>query len=348
LYSYINFSDIIRDAWAGYDPSRTVRSVVDISAMVSTNHVFRVKFEDGGFVIAKCSFFGKFEHFKEDHTIINILGNNLRPPFENFLAKSLMKGDEVYTFPYKQGIMDAWVVFYNPIRIDQRLPRKLEEYHIRKLGGELARFHLACKAINPLLPHYSKTLRIDLNHLLEIINTEEGQFEHRQHVDDIRRQCDIFFENCDKLGYSRFVKLPVFVDWNIGNFSVTKDIGFFSRWDYDWFRISSRMMDFYFFSRVCSTIGDRTLFSYLIDPLMEERFIWFLQEYHKVYPLTEPEIRFLKEAYRFFILNYVIKFGRYFFHQVYATRLQKEAYEAYFPSLDKHFDAEKILRALGL
>jgi hypothetical protein len=345
---YINFSDIIRDAWAGYDPSRKVRSVVDISAMVSTNHVFRVKFDDGGFVIAKCSFFGKFEHFKEDHTIIYILGNNLPPPFENFLAKPLVKGDEVYTFPYKQGIMDAWVVFYNPIRIDQRLPRQLEEHHIRKLGGELARFHLACKSVNPLLPHYSKTLRIDLNHLLEIIGTEEGQFEHRQHVDDIRRQCDIFFENCDRLGYSRFVKLPVFVDWNIGNFSVTADTGFFSRWDYDWFRISSRMMDFYFFSRVCSTVGDRTLFSYLIDPLMEPRFIWFLEEYHKVYPLTEREIRFLKEAYRFFILNYVIKFGRYFFHQVYATRLQKEAYEIYFPSLDKHFDAEKILRALGL
>lgn len=227
MYSYINFADIIRDAWAGYDPSRKVRSVVDISAMVSTNHVFRVKFNDGGFVIAKCSFFGKFDHFKEDHTIINILGNNLPPPFENFLARSLTKGDEVYTFPYKQGIMDAWVVFYNPIRIDKRLPRQLEEHHIRRLGGELARFHLACRSVNPMLPHYSKTLRIDLNHLLEIIVTDDGQFIHRQHIDDIRRQCDIFFENCDRLGYSRFAKLPVFVDWNIGNFSVTPDTGFF-------------------------------------------------------------------------------------------------------------------------
>ncbi|HEY4653004.1 MAG TPA: hypothetical protein VIH22_00750 [Cyclobacteriaceae bacterium] len=348
MYNYLNFSDIIRDAWAGYDPDRKVRSVVDISAMVSTNHVFRVRFQDGGFVVAKCSFFGKFEHFKEDHTIINILGNSLPHPFENFLAKSLMKEGEVYTYQYKQGIMDAWVVFYNRIQTDQRLPRLLEESHIRKLGGELARFHLACLAVNDKLPRFSKTLKIDIDSLLEFVGTEYGRFEHRQHIDDIRRQCDLFFENTARLGYSRFEKLPVFVDWNIGNFSVTEDIRFYSRWDYDWFRISSRVMDFYFFSRVASSVGDRTLFSYLVDPLMEDRFTWFLEEYHRVYPLTVPEIHFMKEAYRFFILNYVIKDGRYFFHQVYATRLQHEAYEIYFPSLDKHFDAEKIIRALEL
>lgn len=81
---------------------------------------------------------------------------------------------------------------------------------------------------------------------------------------------------------------------------------------------------------------------------MEERFLWFLEEYHKEYPLSENEVRFLKEAYRFFILNYVIKYGSYFFHQVYATRLQREAYEIYFPLLDKNFNAEKILRKLKL
>jgi hypothetical protein len=348
MYSYINFSDIIRDAWSQYDSSRSVRSVVDISAMVSTNHVFRVRFTDGSFVIAKCSFFGKFVHFKEDHTIINVLGTNLPRPFENFLAKSLMKGNEVYTYQYKQGVLDAWVVFYNPIQIDQRLPRRLEEFHIRKLGHELAKFHLACCSVKDRLPTFSKTLKIDIDHLLEIIETDYGRFEHRLHIGDIKKQCDLFFNNSEKLGYNNFDILPVFVDWNIGNFSVTKDVEFYSRWDYDWFRISSRIMDFYFFSRVSSSVGDRTIFSYQVDPLMEERFIWFLDEYHKIYPLTEPEIHFMKEAYRFFILNYVIKDGRYFFHQVYATRLQHEAYEIYFPLLDRKFNAERIIRALGL
>lgn len=73
----------------------------------------------------------------------------------------------------------------------------------------------------------------------------------------------------------------------------------------------------------------------------------FLQEYHKVYPLTENEIRFLPEAYRFFLLNYVIKYGRYFFHRTYAIKLQREAYELHFPSIDT-FDVDKLLRALNL
>jgi hypothetical protein len=106
-------------------------------------------------------------------------------------------------------------------------------------------------------------------------------------------------------------------------------------------------MDFYFFSRVCSDAGDRTVFSYYIGPMAEERFGWFLEEYHKIYPLTEREIRFLPEAYRFFILNYVIKYGRYFFHRTYATKLQREAYDIYFPSIDS-FDVTPILERLKL
>ena len=348
MFGPLDFSNIIKDAWHQFDPSRRVRYVIDISAMVSTNHVFRVKFEDGDFVIAKCSYFGKFEHFKEDHNIINVLGKSLQAPFQNFLAKSFTRNNEVYTYRYKQGELDAWVVFYNPIQIDQKLPRQLEEKHIRKLGNQLAIFHRACRIVGPHLPSSSKTLKIDIKHLLDILDTDQGKFEYRMHIDDVKRQCEIFLNNIDKLGYEKFSVIPVFIDWNIGNFSVTKDFAFFSRWDYDWFRMSSRMMDFYFFSRVSSSIGDRTVFSYLIDPLMEERFLWFLEEYHKEYPLSENEVRFLKEAYRFFILNYVIKYGSYFFHQVYATRLQREAYEIYFPLLDKNFNAEKILRKLKL
>ena len=82
--------------------------------------------------------------------------------------------------------------------------------------------------------------------------------------------------------------------------------------------------------------------------MMEERFILFLKEYHAIYPLSENEVRFMKEAYRFFILNYVIKDGRYFFHEIYASKLQKEAYESYFPRIDKDFDAEKLLKALDI
>jgi hypothetical protein len=112
--------------------------------------------------------------------------------------------------------------------------------------------------------------------------------------------------------------------------------------------MSYRVLDFYFFSRVVSDVGDRTVFSYGINTLMEDRFIIFLQEYHKVNPLTANEIRFLKEAYRFFILNYVIKDGKYFFNEQYARKLQAEAFDIYLPSVDRDFDPENIIRELNL
>ena len=188
----------------------------------------------------------------------------------------------------------------------------------------------------------------DLEDLLQLIDTEEGQFEHRLVVDEIRRQCELFFENSAKLNYTTFDRIPVFIDWNIGNFSVTEDTRLFARWDYDWFRMSTRVLDFYFFARVVRAEGDQTIFSYTVDPLMEDRFILFLQNYHQIFPLSENEVRFIKEAYRFFLLNYVVKFGRYFYLDRFALKLKKEAFEIYFPSLDKAFFAEKILKALKI
>jgi hypothetical protein len=344
----IDFTNIIQEAWFRYDSSRSIESVVDISALVSTNHVFRVNLESDDIVIAKLSYFGKYEHFKEDHSIINALANNLPSPFQNFLARSLMKANEVYTYRFTSSHLDTWVVFYNPVHIEEKLPRRFKADQIVTLARELANFHKACNKVKGVLPSYSKTLHTDINHLLEVLDTEQGQFDHRMHINDIKQQCELFFENTQKLNYSNFSKMPVFIDWNIGNFSVTKDFKLYSRWDYDWFRMSSRVMDFYFFSRIVSDIGDRTVFSYIAGPLMEERFLLFLKEYHSVYPLTEQEVYFIKEAYRFFILNYVIKDGKYFFHEIYASKLQKEAFEIYFPMLDTEFKAEKILNALNL
>jgi hypothetical protein len=81
---------------------------------------------------------------------------------------------------------------------------------------------------------------------------------------------------------------------------------------------------------------------------MEDRFMIFLEEYHKIYPLIADELRFLKETYRFFILNYVIKDGKYFFSEQYAQKLQSEAFEIYLPSVDKDFDAEVLIKKLKI
>lgn len=346
----VDYDSIIKKAWEGYDASKSIRLIEDISAMVSTNHVFRITFEDKDIIIAKLSYFGNYEHFKEDHRIIHALSNNLLYPFENLLAKSLLKNNRVYVYRHKHGKTDAdaWVVFYNPSRIWERLPRRLEEHHIIKLGQQVGKFHKACSRVKNVLPRSSKTLRTDIAALMNQLQTDEKRFGSAMQVDFLKYHCEMFLKNRSTYNMKSFEIIPVFIDWNIGNFSVTPNLELYSRWDYDWFRMSYRLLDFYFFSRVVSDIGDRTVFSYYIDTMMEDRFILFLKEYHNVNPLTADEIRFLKEAYRFFILNYVIKDGKHFFNEQYAKKLQAEAFEIYLPSVDRDFDAEKIIRALGL
>ncbi|RYZ99304.1 MAG: hypothetical protein EOP47_17160 [Sphingobacteriaceae bacterium] len=344
----MDYSIIIQKAWEGYDASKTIKTIDDISAKVSTNHVYRITFDDEDIIIAKLSYFGKYEYFKEDHRLIHSLSNNLLYPFENLLSKSLLKNNRVYIYHYKHRKTDAWVVFYNPTRVMERLPRQLEDDHIMKLGQQVGKFHKACSRVTNVLPKSSKTLRTDINSLLDQISKNEKQFGTRLQADYLKYHCEQFLKNRSKYNMSSFEIIPVFIDWNIGNFSVTPDLELYSRWDYDWFRMSYRLLDFYFFSRVVSSIGDRTVFSYVIDTMMEDRFILFLKEYHKINPLKADEIRFLKEVYRFFILNYVIKDGKHFFHEQYAKKLQAEAFDIYLPSIDRDFDAEKIIEALKL
>jgi Ser/Thr protein kinase RdoA (MazF antagonist) len=346
--SFIDFNDIVREAWEAYDNSREILRIEDISAKVSTNHVYRITLRDRNFIVAKLSYFGKFEHFVEDHTIINSLSNNLPEPYENVLARSLMKGNELFVHRHQSEIIDAWVVFYRPIKIRNKLPKRLNEDQIVKLGKEMARFHKACDTVKGTLPHSAKTMNVDIDDLLETLNSPEGRYEFHMHLDLIHEHCEKFKKNYIDLDADSLSAIPVFVDWNIGNFSVTSSYKLFSRWDYDWFRMSSRIMDFYFFSRVVSDIGDRTVFTYNIDVLTQDRFLLFLKSYHKHFPLTEQEILLIRETYRFFLLTYVVKYGRYFFHELFATKLQKEAFEDHFPSIDKKFDPKPLLNALDL
>ncbi|MDX9883060.1 MAG: hypothetical protein RBS73_13440 [Prolixibacteraceae bacterium] len=344
----LDYFQVVRLAWSEFDDRHEIKAIYDVSAHVSTNQVYKVSFYNRQPVFAKLSDYGKFEHFREDHVIINNLANNLESPYETFLAQSLVKKNELFIYRYHEKGHCAWVVFYNPIRIKYKLPRRLDEKLIKKLGRELARFHIACTNVSNQLPKSSKSLATDIHQLIRQVD-KCGFCEDPLHEETIKRHCEFFLNNADKVNYATgFETIPVFVDWNIGNFSVTADGKFYSRWDYDWFREASRVMDFYFFSRVVSDVGDRTVFSYLIDTLMEDRFIMFLKEYHRIFPLTEPEVRFIREAYRFFILNYVIKDGKHFFRQSYSHKLQKEAHEIYFPAIDTHYREEKLLKALKL
>jgi hypothetical protein len=345
----LDYKLIVKLAWKEFDGDRhEIKGVYDVSAQVSTNHVYKVSFYQREPVFAKLSEYGNFEDFREDHIILNNLANNLEYPYQAFLAQSLVKKNELFIYRYHEIDRSAWVVFYNPIRLKDKLPRRLEEKHIKKLGRELARFHKACTNVSNQLPASSKNVIIDIQHLKRSIYKGEIKMCD-SHKDMILKHADSLLNNVDKLNYTTEIEtIPVLVDWNIGNFSITGDGKFYSRWDYDWFRMSSRVMDFYFFSRVVSDAGDKTVFSYLVDTLMEDRFMMFLKEYHRIFPLTVPEVRLIKEAYRFFILNYVIKDGPYFFRKQYSSKLIKEAYDTYFPALDANYRVEKILETLKL
>ena len=86
------FVDSIREAWRAYDTERQIMTIEDVSAQVSTNHVYQVSLDNQESIYAKLSHYGRFHDFEEDHTIINSISNNLPFRYENFLSRALMKG----------------------------------------------------------------------------------------------------------------------------------------------------------------------------------------------------------------------------------------------------------------
>jgi Ser/Thr protein kinase RdoA (MazF antagonist) len=341
--------EILRAAWLGLGREDPITGCVETSAGVSTNRVYRLSLEGGRSAFAKVSSYGSYVHFRQDHARIHQWIELLQGgPYASFLAPVLLKNGQVYSFE-DDG---EWVVFYGEAPRRSVLPRVLTEFHIELLGREMARFHQASLAVSHDLAPTWQSLGSDLAALYDqmqssAVYTARGL--SKDHARLVRHHCDQFFSQSEKLGYHRLPKLPVLIDWNRGNFSVAYDEeGFelFSRWDYDWFRIEPRMMDFYFFCRVVREEGDQTVFHYTASPLLEARFVRFLRAYHQVAPLGENEVRFIKEAYRFFILNYVLRTGEHFFVPEICHRLSREAVIRYLPELDT-LDLTPLVDALG-
>lgn len=332
-------STVVERAWAAYGDPRAIVAIKDISATVSTNKVFNVRLSDGHEVIAKTTVYGSYVHFRQDHRIIQQWIRRLADTrYRDFLATVCLRKDgDVFTF--KEG--HVWVVFYEKSNFYDFLPPILSPLEIRSWGREIAEFHRASTRVAPKLASSWKSLGSDVGILFDMV--ENPAWREAHHMGDaaesiIQEQCDQFLTNAEKLGYHHFPKIPVLVDWNIGNFSVGRESGgfkFYSRWDYDWFRVEPRTLDFYFCARVARAEGDQEHFSYTVAPFFEDRFLEFLRSYHAVYPLEDEEVLFLKEAYRVFLLNYVIRIGEYFFQQDIYRRLQKEALATYFAELDR-------------
>ena len=68
----LDYAQIIKLAWKEFDGDRhEIKGVFDVSAQVSTNHVYKISFYLREPVFAKLSEYGNFEDFREDHIIYN-------------------------------------------------------------------------------------------------------------------------------------------------------------------------------------------------------------------------------------------------------------------------------------
>jgi hypothetical protein len=330
----------IASAWTEYGDHRHIVQVDELSAMVSTNRVYRLTLNSGAHVIGKSSNYGSFFLFAEDHDRLYRVSELLRGgPHEGFMASPLTVDDRPFIF--YDGEM--WVVFYEEVEVKDQLPAVLSGAQVANLARELAGFHRSCASVSRLVPATSKSAKSDAVNLLEMLGSSNAG-EHfgldQSRIDLVRRHTHRFLMAIHESGYDYWDKMPVLIDWNLGNFSVEFEPGdhdrfrLFSRWDYDWFRIESRLLDFYFLSRVSSRTGDRTTFTYGSHTLIEPRFRLFLREYHRVFPLRPAEVLFLKESYRFFLLNYVIREGQHFFRYEFWQHLLHDAVDVQLPALD--------------
>mgnify|MGYP003333380816 FL=1 len=329
----------IAAAWAAYGDPRSVVRVDDASAHVSTNRVYRLHLDDGSTLVGKVSSYGSYFLFYEDHDRLSRCAELLQGTrFQGMLAEIWRKDGRLFTW-YDQRM---WAVFYDDVQRRESLPKVLSVEQVRNLGREIAEFHLACTDLAPHIPPASKTIKSDAIHLLELL---ESPFATRnfglqaESIGVLWKHTHRFLERLISIGYDEWPKIPVLIDWNLGNFSVApNDDGSFrlySRWDYDWFRVEPRLLDFYFLSRVSSTTGDRTQFTYGPHTLVEAPFLQFLDAYRQVFPLSRDEIAFLPEVYRFFILNYVVREGARFFRDDLCTKFRNDAVRSYLPALER-------------
>ena len=348
-----NAKENVLDAWASFGDARSIINFDEVSAHVSTNRVFRITLSDNSRLIAKVSSYGSYFQFAEDHDRLARCSALLRGGrWSGFLAEVLTKNDRPFT--WYDGA--CWAVFYTDVQGDTGLPRILDDTDVVSLASQIAEFHLACAAISPSLPPTSNSIKGDAIHLYDLLRDAEAMSHYSLDslsITTLQRYTHDLLLHLEKVHYDEWTRIPILVDWNLGNFSVRPNpqaedssFEFSTRWDYDWFRIESRLLDFYFLSRVSSRTGDQTQFSYSAHTLTEPRFVKFIAAYHQVYPLSKTEIEFLPFAYRFFILNYVIREGARFFRPDLCAQFRRDAAHHYLVESER-LDLTELLKVVS-
>ena len=345
--------DTVRDAWADFGDLRLIEKLTEVSAHVSTNRVFRLTMSDNSNLIAKVSSYGSYFQFAEDHDRLARCSAHLKGGrWSGFLAEVLSKNGRPYTW-YDES---CWAVFYTDVQRQDSLPRILTDQDVITLAQEIAEFHLACATIAPLLPPTSNSVKGDAIHLYDLLREPQAPQNfslERSDISVLQRSTHDLLLHLEKVHYDEWLRIPILVDWNLGNFSIQspqnhsgRSFQLSTRWDYDWFRVESRLLDFYFLSRVSSRTGDRTQFSYSAHTFTEPRFLKFLAAYHQVYPLSPIEIEFLPFTYRFFLLNYVIREGARFFRPDLCAQFRRDAAREHLAS-SSQLDLSELLKIVG-
>ena len=159
----IDAEHIVRLAWADYGDERVIVEIVEVSAHVSTNHVFRLYLDDGSHVVGKVSSYGSYFLFAEDHDRLFKLVQSLQHSrWAGFLAQVLPRDGRAFT--WYDGA--CWAAFYNDVERGTQLPRIITHDDIIFLAQEIASFHKSCAEASVHLPPTSNSVKGDAIHLL--------------------------------------------------------------------------------------------------------------------------------------------------------------------------------------
>src|SRR6478735_2348161 len=207
-------------AWRAYGDERQIVSVTEVSAFVSTNAVYRIALDDGANVIAKVSSYGSYFLFAEDHDRLYRLSTLLASTrFSHLLARVLGRGGRAFT--WYDGKL--WAAFYEEIDRARSLPAILADDEVENLAREMAYLHLASAETAAQIPPMSNSVKTDAIRLLEQLESPIAPFVFglsATQVASVWSQAHHFLLHLERIRYDEWLRTPVLVDWNLGNFSV--------------------------------------------------------------------------------------------------------------------------------
>lgn len=293
----------------------SIVEIKNISTTHTNNEVYEVTTAAGEHYIAKIYKTRAVASLEQDNRFIKQWGSFAKSSNgRNILSQPIFSQESVSVFALDEV---RNVIFYEKLSHGHLLGILQTEEQIRYFAKAVALFHRQglthTKEISilPSSGYLSSRIKI-LENALRNVDTLNITGFSPQDVSFLQIQLELLSVSADKLNYKHFPMVPIAVDFNPGNFLIdTHDGGWevSSRWDYDIVKYASVVFDFYTLSRVVTKTCLEITKDFSPQSLIHNNFKIFLGEYVKYYPLTREELLFIFEAYRYFLLEYVVIFG---------------------------------------